>query len=319
MADFDMTDLPEDLKPVGQKLQRLGYGFSKKPQFGPDVYGLSYPPVPGSSGSPQMTLVPRSAMKRLFYEAVNAAFPGAFMLKMADPRWGNLIYGRGANFSRMAWAGCGPTSFAIIMNYLLRTNPAGSNIGPTSRILPTLKSFDPETLIRDDLSALNHYENTKDLVLDIIEWAGADPRIRPSPNAAGKLSGTSGLALAENVKHRFQGFNAEVIRDSSRAVTLLKQGNLLMIGGRQRGWTSREALIEHPNHPDANQYDAHFVVLWGADDELVNYRQILWVLDPANYRGDKAIRYTTLDEHPNKSFIYIYRDPSKNLADCLVA
>lgn len=315
--EFDVKALPNDLKPIGEKLQKLGYGFFRMSQFGPDIYGLSLPPLPGAKRSPQTTIVPRSAMRLLLTEAVR----GQLMLKMADPGWGNLIYGRGANFTRVKSAGCGPTSFSIIMNYILRTHPSGSTIGPVSQTLPTsIDDFDIEKFIREDPSSvLNHYPDTKDLVLDILKWAGANPSIRPGPDKNGKLSGTSGRNLAGNVKHKFQGFAAELIKDTNKVVNLLKKGELLMVGGRQRGWKTRDALLRNPNNPDANQYNAHFVVLWGADQVLYrNNIQILWVIDSANFSDTRAIRYTTLNEHRNKSFIHIYRNPNKNLIDCLL-
>jgi hypothetical protein len=314
--EFDIKSLPANLKAIGETLRDLGYGFFKMPQLGSDIYGLSPPPLPGSNRSTQTTIVPRSAMRMLLTEAAR----GQLMLKMADPRWGNLIYGRGANFSRVRAAGCGPTSLAIIMNYLLRTHPSGSAIGPIQRKLPTSKDFDVEKLIREEPSfVLNSYPDTKGLVLDIVNWAGANPRIRPGPDERGRLSGTSGSALAKNLKHKFQGFGAELIKDTKKVVTLLRRGELLMVGGRQRGWRSREALIRDPNSPDANQYDAHFVVLWGADQALYrNNIQILWVIDSANFNNTRAIQYTTLNMHRNKRFIYIYRSPEKNLIDCLL-
>jgi len=317
--EFDIKALPINLRPVGEKLMKLGYGFFKMPKLGSDVYGLSHPLLASSRGTQDITIVPRSAMKLLLTEAVR----GQLMLKMADPGWGNKIYGRGANFSTMSWAGCGPTSFAIIMNYLLRTSPGGSKIGPASRKLPTsTDDFDIEKFIKGEGSAINHYPDSKALMLDIIKWAGASPSIRPGPNAAtGKLSGTSGKALARNVKHKFQGFAAELVKDSGKAVKLLKKGELLMAGGPQQGWKTREALLRNPNSPDANKYPkAHFIVLWGADQVVYrNNIQIIWVIDSANLKDTKAIRYTTLNHLKNKTFIHVYRNPSKNLIDCLLS
>jgi hypothetical protein len=124
--------------------------------------------------------------------------------------------------------------------------------------------------------------------------------------------------LARNVKNKFQGFAAEIITDSGRAVAALKQGELLMVGGRQRGWKTRESLLANPQKPDAHEYSSHFVVLWGSDQALYRNIQILWVLDPANFTDTRSIRYTTLHEQRGKSFIHVYRTPSMNLLDCLL-
>jgi hypothetical protein len=310
---FEINALPSYIRAVGEKLQKLGYSFFAIPKLGPDIFGLQPPPLKGTN--PGTLIVPRSAMKLLLMQAIR----GQLMLKMADPGWGNLIYGRGANFSKMAYAGCGPTSFAIIMNYLLRTQAGGSRIGTGSPMNPTsLNDFEVEQCLRKDASFLNRYPNTKQLVLDIVKWAGGNSAIRPGPNAKGKLSGTSGAALARNVKQKFQGFAAEIITDANKAVTALRQGELLMVGGRQRGWKTRESLLANPKIPNANEYSAHFVVLWGADQALYKNIQILWVLDPANYNDTRAIRYTTLHEQTGKSFIHVYRIPSMNLLDCLL-
>jgi hypothetical protein len=231
-------------------------------------------------------------MKLLLTEAIR----GQLMLKMADPGWGNHIYGRGADFTKMKWAGCGPTAFAMIMSYLLRTAPGGSKIGPVPAAASA--SFDD--------SELNRYPNTKALMLDIIAWAGATPAIRPGPKG-GKLSGTSGNALVRAAAHKFKGFSAELVSDTERALDLLKRGELLMAGGRQRGWRTREALLKDPHKPDAHEYKAHYVVLWGADHLRYNNIQILWVLDPGSLNDTKAIHYTTQVEHKGKSFIYIHR------------
>jgi hypothetical protein len=61
-------------------------------------------------------------------------------MDQGDPRWGRLPYGRGSNCSPVSEGGCGPTSLAIVLNFLAAEDPEGIATLGTGQIITPVET-----------------------------------------------------------------------------------------------------------------------------------------------------------------------------------
>lgn len=67
----------------------------------------------------------RSDLERRKRELVKSLTSTATEFKQFDPRWGGIRYGQSPACTNIKAAGCGPTSLAILLNYLYQEDPEG--------------------------------------------------------------------------------------------------------------------------------------------------------------------------------------------------
>jgi hypothetical protein len=111
--------------------------------------------------------------------------------RQADPRWGSRRYGTSANCTNVAAAGCGPTSLAILLNYLFQEDPEIAAGGDLEMVAP------PTTA----------------------DYAATHGRICNS--------GTVGDTMVTNVQTQWPGFHGSRIT-LEQAVTHLRSGSLII-------------------------------------------------------------------------------------------
>jgi len=112
--------------------------------------------------------------------------------KQADPRWGQRRYGQAASCTNVAEAGCGPTSLAILLNYLFQEDPETA-AGP----------------------------NRIELVTPVQTASYAETNGRVCNN------GTTGDTMVTNVSTAWPGFRGLKIT-LDQATTTLRSGNLVI-------------------------------------------------------------------------------------------
>ncbi len=115
----------------------------------------------------------------------------AIRYRQGDPRWGARRYGTSPQCTNVAAAGCGPTSLAMLLNYLFQEDPEVAAGGDLELVRP------PQTA----------------------EYAATHGRICNS--------GTSGDTMVTNVHTQWPGFHGSRI-SLEQAVTTLRSGNLVI-------------------------------------------------------------------------------------------
>jgi hypothetical protein len=84
----------------------------------------SLPPVSDPADpTAELMLLRRTDLARRKEQLVRALTSTTTEYKQFDARWGALRYGRSSECTDIAAAGCGPTSLAIVMNYLFQEDP----------------------------------------------------------------------------------------------------------------------------------------------------------------------------------------------------
>jgi hypothetical protein len=112
--------------------------------------------------------------------------------RQGDPRWGTRRYGQAASCTNVAAAGCGPTSLAILLNYLFQEDP--ETVGAANQI----------ELVTPDATA--NYAETNGRVCN---------------------NGTVGDTMVTNVSTRWPGFHGRKIT-LDQATSTLRGGNLVI-------------------------------------------------------------------------------------------
>lgn len=109
-----------------------------------------------------------------------------------DPRWGARRYGRSSNCTNIQQAGCGPTSLAIVLNYLYQEDPEGLAAHGNMEIVTPIETA--------------HYAETHGRVCN---------------------SGTVGDTMVTNVHTGWPGFRGQKIT-LNQAATQIRNGNLII-------------------------------------------------------------------------------------------
>jgi hypothetical protein len=109
--------LPEQLRDIAMKLQ--SYGFELRKDSGA-VWILTYPPG-DPSGLTDVALwendLATGLLRVLRAEELQRGVLHRY--EQFDSRWGNIVYGTTPGDTTIAAAGCGPTSLAIVLQYLM--------------------------------------------------------------------------------------------------------------------------------------------------------------------------------------------------------
>ena len=120
-----IAGLPDDLTDVVTKLESYGYDLRKDPT---GIWVLSYPPG-DPSGIGQAAFLegnlPVALLQILRQEEQQRSVLVRY--EQFDQRWGNKVYGIHKDDTTIAAAGCGPSSLAIVLQYLLNNGSEQRN------------------------------------------------------------------------------------------------------------------------------------------------------------------------------------------------
>jgi Peptidase_C39 like family len=112
-----IKELPEELRDIGTKL--INYGFRIRKDAG-GIWVVTYP-AGDASGYSEVAFYPvdlASGLLRIL-RAEERARGILFRYEQFDKQWGNKVYGVHKGDTTIAAAGCGPTSLAIVLQYLM--------------------------------------------------------------------------------------------------------------------------------------------------------------------------------------------------------
>lgn len=198
---------------------------------------------------------------------------GSKAYKSNNPIW------RDVKWTTMAWAGCGPTSLAIIMDYVTTwdsryAQPQNVCVGPNVTPLQTM----------DYTSSYGR---------------AADKNKQPS--------GTSGPVMMHNLGKQWPGYSAELLpagkSGADAAERLLKTGALLLFlinNGSTYDFDRKGNRHEH-------HWGGHFMVLIGVDSSGVGPEQAFFIADPSLAKS-RFVSRQTLERHCQ--IWRVYRDAS---------
>lgn len=171
-----------------------------------------------------------------------------------DARWGNLTYGstnpawKNVQWTSIGEAGCGPTSLAIILDYLMRLDPRF----PQGRASYAASS-PPQTA-----SYSSQYGRTA---------------------VNGIPQGTSGEVMVNNIGRWWPEFAGEQIGGANRvdsAIAHLRAGHPLLF--LAKGQTTYR--FDGKGNRESKKWPGHFMVLLGVEKD----GKVFWISDPSKAR-----------------------------------
>jgi hypothetical protein len=108
--------LPDNLQNIGEHLVAYGYGLEQLPTG----WRVKYPIGHRRAARPETVPEAQLGVRLLGILRAEEIHRGSVRrFEQFDRHWGRLTYGHGSRDSNMAAAGCGPTSLAIVLNYLM--------------------------------------------------------------------------------------------------------------------------------------------------------------------------------------------------------
>ncbi len=173
--------------------------------------------------------------------------------RQAGGNWGNKAYGsmnpahKNVAWTTMAEAGCGPTSLAVVMDYLLRLDSA-------AREVPA--SF------------------TTTSPLETMEYTGYNGR---AVGADGQPAGTSGEVMINNVSRWWPDYTGERVASVDAATALLQAGNplvFLCVKGDTWKYEAGKKVVK-------TWTGGHFMVLLGYESNPAGKPDTFWITDPS--------------------------------------
>lgn len=182
-----IAGLPEDLTDVATKLESYGYGLRKDSN---GIWVLSYPPG-DPSGIGQAAFLEgnlRSGLLQIL-RTEEQQRTVLFRYEQFDKRWGNKVYGTHKDDTTIAAAGCGPSSLAIVLQYLLNNGSHPRN---------ACFAITPE---------------------DTAKYAETHGRVSGH--------GTAGDPMIRGIKERWPGFDGSKVT-LNEATGLLEEGKLII-------------------------------------------------------------------------------------------
>jgi hypothetical protein len=122
----NIQGLPQTLRDIVTKLE--SYGFSLE-QDGAGVWTLTFPPGDKTGfttvGFTDKDL-PTGLLRALRHEEEQRHVLHRY--EQSDARWGKMVYGNAPGDTTIAAAGCGPTSLAIVLQYLMNNGARHRNV-----------------------------------------------------------------------------------------------------------------------------------------------------------------------------------------------
>jgi hypothetical protein len=192
----------------------------------------------------------------------------------AEAPWGSKVYKSNnpmwhhVKWTTMAWAGCGPTSLAIIMDYVTTWDsryPHPQNVCVAPNITPA--------------QTMNYSS---------IYGGAADKNLKPQ--------GTSGVTMMGNLGKWWPGYSSTMLAHGRKGVDeaerLLKSGNLLLFLCKNGSTFD----FNRKGHRKEHHWGGHFMVLVGVDSAGSGPHQVFFIADPSRSKT-RFITRETLELH----------------------
>ena len=118
------TELSGELRDMATKLYSYGFSLTKTD----DIWTLHYPPGDGSGLSQVSYLaadLPQALLQVLRKEETQRGI--LFRYEQFDSKWKDIVYGKNPGDTTIGAAGCGPSSLAIVLQYLMNNGSRPKN------------------------------------------------------------------------------------------------------------------------------------------------------------------------------------------------
>ena len=169
--------------------------------------------------------------------------------RQADPQWGNLKYGstnpawKNDQWTNMGEAGCGPTSLAIIMDFLVRLDSPNRNV-PAS-----FPGVDPK---------------------ETMDYTSKHGR---AADDQGKPSGTSGPTMISDIGKYWPDYEGRRVERVSEAAVYLRMGRPLVF------LCKNCTTYKYGSNgvKQSKKWPGHFMVLLGVETDTKTF----WITDPS--------------------------------------
>jgi hypothetical protein len=204
---LSIPGLPERVRDIVVKLQNYGYSL-KKDSFG--AWVLTFPS--GDPGGLSEVAFHEQDLSVGLLRALRAAEERSGILhryQQTDARWKNVVYGNAPGDTTIGAAGCGPTSLAIVLQYLMNN---GSQERRASYAMPPTETA---------------------------EYAETHGRVSGS--------GTAGDPMIRGITKQWPEFAGSKV-SLQEAIGLLEEGKLIIFLCKGcKGWTRTQSLHEATN------------------------------------------------------------------------
>ncbi len=247
------SDLPQRARDIAEKLSAFGYSVSR---LG-GVWMLRYPA--GHPSGTQLSSMREDGVADELLKALRSEEDRQLVLvryEQFDSRWGRVVYGDRPGSTTIAQSGCGPTSLAIVIQYLMN---------------------DPRRAVACEAV-------TPDQVAKYAEKHGRAYKRDGTP------SGTAGDPMIRDLQQVWPDFEGSRV-SFDEAASLVAEGRLVIFLCKGcHGWSRGRALAAAP---DAS-YGGHYMVLAGVEG-TPGQGQIFYVVDPGR-NARRAMRYISAVE-----------------------
>ena len=166
-----------------------------------------------------------------------------------DKRWGNITYGstrqewKKVKWTNMALSGCGPTSLAIVMDYLIRLD------SPERHMPASFSGTDPKQTMA--------YTSSHGRAAD----------------SKGQPSGTSGQVMISDIGAYWPDYEGKTVNSVDNAASLLRAGKPLVFLAKQ----VTTYRYDKKGVKETHTWPGHFMVLLGVEHDTNTF----WISDPS--------------------------------------
>ncbi len=275
MPVIKIPGLPPTLRDIATKLYRFGYRIEK---VNTTTWILLFP---GSDlGEYILDHQLQDGLLRTLREE-EVRHGSLQMFTQFDTRWATKVYGNSPTDTTMKEAGCGPTSLAIVIKYLMNNN---SLVEPDEALCKTSDGFSP---------------------VDTATYAASHGRV------SGK--GTAGDPMIKGISGQWAGFAGSRV-SLDEAVFYLQQGKLIIFLCKScKGYGRKAKLSDKPKVT----YGGHYMVLAGVEG-TTGPDQLFAVMDPGRPE-QSAMFYIRRNQLETKTggFWWVYKKEEPAQMVCL--
>jgi hypothetical protein len=273
MGDNSVSVLPESVRDLGKKLALYDFSFQKTD----DIYDVIYPegdPSGYSRVSFYARDLPAGLLRILRME--EQARGDLVRYEQFDKRWGKVVYGSKPGSTTIAAAGCGPSSLAIVLEYLMNNGSRSEQVC-YGGVTP----------------------------LETAKYAESHGRAYSFNKKTGKEepAGTAGDPMIKGLKDNWPEYEGSRVT-LHEAIGLLEEGRLVIFLCKHcSGYTKNRPLHRTT---DAT-YGGHYMVLAGVEGTS-DFDRVFYVVDPGRNenRAMRFIKQRELEIH-TAGFWWVYR------------
>lgn len=267
--------LPPTLRDIVSKLYRYGYRLYRQ---GENTWLLT---LPGSDRGMYITEDQLFSGLAGELRAVEKEQGTLQLFTQFDTRWGKTVYGNKSTDTTMKEAGCGPTSLAIVIKYLMENDCLTEG---DETVCKTAVSISP---------------------VDTAKYAASHGRVSGH--------GTAGDAMVKGISGQWAGYDGTRV-SLDEAVFYLQQGKLIIFLCKScKGYGRNAKLSEKPKVT----YGGHYMVLSGVEGAN-GPDQLFSVMDPGR-NENKAMHFIRRKELEIKTggFWWVFKKEEPAMMVCL--